>query len=508
MIKEYLLEYFEQSIRLNWERKALSDYNGSTLTYKDVAEKIASYHIMFENIGIDKGDKIALIGKNSTDWAINYIAIIGYGAVAVPILPDFTAKDIYNIVAHSDSKLLFISDFIWPNVKADEFKSLQAIFSLESPSLLADYSGNHQQIIDELDKEYRTKFPVGLNASNFQLAKVSNEKLAQISYTSGTTGFSKGVMLKHNSLAANIRYARNNMPLNAGDSILSFLPLGHAYGLAFELLFPFSLGCHITFLTKSPSPQVIMKAFSEIKPNLILSVPLIIEKIFKNQILPQITKPHMKILLKTPIINDLIYKKILAKLTVIFGGNFRELVIGGAPFCHNAETFFKRIGFPFAIGYGMTECGPLISYASWTEFRPSAVGKPVDTLQVKIASSDPINEIGEILIKGENVMDGYYKNEEATKASFTDDGWLKSGDLGHLDKDGFIYIKGRNKNMLLGPSGQNIYPEELESKLVDRPYVLESLVIMRNKKITALIYPNREKAKQENLSAEALEKII
>lgn len=508
MIKENLIEYFETSVKLHWERKSLSDYNGNTFLYKEVAEKIKRYHILFENAGIAEGDKIALIGKNSTGWAINFLAVVSYGAVAVPILPDFKAQDIYNIVEHSDSKLLFISDFIWPNVNAEDFKTIAAIFSLETLAILKDFTGAHQKVMDNLDTHYLKKYPNGLDAENFAMAKVSNEKLAQISYTSGTTGFSKGVMLSHNSLAANVRYARNNMPLFAGENVLSFLPLGHSYGLAFELLFPFSLGVHITFLTKTPSPQVIMKAFSEIKPNLILSVPLIIEKIFKNQIVPQINKPVMKVLLKTPLINTLIYNKIYAKLNLVFGGNFKELVIGGAPFCVRAETFFKRIGFPFAIGYGMTECGPLVSYASWTEFRPGAVGKPVDTLEVKIDSSDPIHVIGEILLKGENVMDGYYKNDEATKDSFTEDGWLKTGDLGHLDKDGYIYIKGRNKNMLLGSSGQNIYPEELESILADKLYVLESLVIMRKGKITALVYPNMEKAKQNKLNSETVEKII
>ena len=508
MIQENLLEYFEKSIQLNWDRKALSNYNGATFLYKDIAEKIARYHILFEKAGIKKGDKIALIGKNSIGWAVNYIATLSYGAVAVPILPDFTAKDIYNIVEHSDSKLLFISDFIWPNVKAEGFKSIEAIFSLESLDLLTDNTGNHQEILDNLDINFKTKFPTGLNVADFKLAEINNDELAMISYTSGTTGFSKGVMLTHNSLSANVRFARNNMPLEAGHNILSFLPLGHSYGLAFELLFPFSVGCHITFLTKVPSPQIIMKAFSEVKPNLILSVPLIIEKIFKNQVLPQISKPLMKVLLKIPILNNVIYKKILDKLTTVFGGNFKELVIGGAPFCQRGESFFKRIGFPFAIGYGMTECGPLVSYASWTEFRPGAVGKPVDTLEIRIDSTDPINEIGEIQMKGENVMIGYYKNEKATKESFTEDGWLKSGDLGHFDKDGFIYIKGRNKNMLLGASGQNIYPEEIESKLANLPYVMESLVVMRNKKLIALVYPNMEKAKTDKLSTEVLEKII
>jgi long-chain acyl-CoA synthetase len=508
MIHENLIEYFEHSIQLNWERNAISDYNGSSLLFKEVAEKITKYHLLFEKAGIKKGDKIALIGKNSIGWAVNFISTVSYGAVAVPILPDFTAKDIYHIVEHSDSKILFVSDFIWPNLKAEEFKTIQAIFSLETFNLLADFSGQHLQILSELDEAFKLKFPDGLTSKNFHLEKVPNEMLALISYTSGTTGFSKGVMLNHNSLSVNVRFARKHMPLNAGDKILSFLPLGHSYGLAFELLFPFSLGCHITFLTKTPSPQVIMKAFSEIKPNLILSVPLIIEKIYKNQIVPQISKPAMQVLLKIPGINNLIYKKILAKLTAVFGGEFRELVIGGAAFCPSAETFFKRIKFPFAIGYGMTECGPLVSYASWKEFRPGAVGKPVDTLEIRIDSADPINKIGEILIKGENVMEGYYKNPEATKESFTEDGWLKSGDLGHLDKDGFIYIKGRNKNMLLGASGQNIYPEEIESHVADMPYVLENVVIMQNKKLTALIYPNYDKAKTDNLSKESLIEII
>lgn len=508
MIHENLIEYFEESIQLNWERQALSDYKGQDYLYKDVAAKISRYHILFEKAGIMKGDKIALIGKNSTSWAINFIATVSYGAIAVPILPDFKAKDISNIVNHSDAKLLFVSDFIWPNIKKERFDLLEAIFSLESLDLLETFSGNYQQIIENLDQEFQTKYPNGLEASKFRLPKISNEDLAEISYTSGTTGFSKGVMLSHNSLAANVRYARNHMPLKAGDNILSFLPLGHSYGLAFELLFPFSLGCHITFLTKTPSPNIIMKAFSEVKPELILSVPLIIEKIFKNQIVPQIEKPLMKILLKIPLINDLIYKKILAKLTLVFGGNFKELVIGGAAFCTRGESFFKRINFPFAIGYGMTECGPLVSYASWTEFRPGAVGKPVDTLEIKIDSSDPINKIGEILIKGENVMNGYYKNEEATKASFTEDGWLKSGDLGHFDNDGFIYIKGRNKNMLLSSSGQNIYPEEIESQLSNMKFVLESLVVMRDKKLVALVYPNMEKVKLENISQEDLIQIF
>ena len=473
MIQENLINYFEESIQLNWEGKALSDYKGKTYLYKDVAEKITRYHILFEKAGIQKGDKVALIGKNSTGWAINFLSVISYGAIAVPILPDFNAQDIYNIVDHSDSKLLFVSDFIWPSIEASSFSNLGAIFSLESLSVLADYTDKHLHLMNEIDSTFAEKFPNGLGANMFKLGEVGNEEIAEISYTSGTTGFSKGVMLSHNSIACNVRYARNNMPLKAADQILSFLPLGHSYGLAFELLFPFSKGCHITFLTKTPSPQVIMKAFSEIKPDLILSVPLIIEKIFNNQIVPQISKPHMKVLLNVPGLNSIIYKKIFTKLNIVFGGKFKELVIGGAAFSPNAEAFFKRIGFPFAIGYGMTECGPLISYASWKEFRPGAAGKPVDTLEVKIDSPDPINVIGEILIKGENVMNGYYKNESATKESFTEDGWLKSGDLGHLDKEGFIYIKGRNKNMLLGPSGQNIYPEELESRFANLDYVLE-----------------------------------
>ncbi len=508
MIKENLVAYFRDSIKKNWELPSLSDYNGSTYSYGEVAENIVKLHILYEQSGIKRGDKIALIGKNSAHWGIAYLSVITYGAVAVPILPDFKPKDVHHIVNHSGSVFLFSAENIWSTLNPDEMREVKLFFSLETLMPLLTRIEKFEKTVHELGRLLDKRYPAGMSAGNFSLPETDNSELAEISYTSGTTGFSKGVMLLHNSLAANIRFAQNNMPLASGDKIVSFLPLAHAYGLAFEFLFPFTLGCHITFLTKTPSPQIITKAFGEIKPRLILSVPLVIEKIYKKKILPKISEEPLKTLLKIPLVKSLLHKKILKGVSQGFGGNFHEVVVGGAALSEEIERFFKTIKFPITVGYGMTECGPLVSYAPWKEARLGSCGRPVDTLEVKIDSDDPQNKPGEILIKGENVMVGYYKNEDATKKAIDKEGWLHSGDLGVMDKEGFIYIKGRSKSMILGPSGQNIYPEEIESVINNRACVAESIVVQRNNKLVALVYPDEETVRQRNMSEEeVLEKL-
>lgn len=508
MIKENLVLYFEQSIKQNWEKPALSDYKGATLTYSDVAVQIAKIHLLFERNGVRKGDKVSLIGKNASNWAIVYLATVTYGAVIVPILPEFKPNDIHHIVNHSDSVVLFTSNSLFDTMDLARLTGLRAVISLDDFSLKYSPDTMWDDDIKNIDNLFQAKFPYGFNSGLTCFPATANSELAVISYTSGTTGFSKGVMLSHNSLAANIWFARNNMPLKPGDSIVSFLPLAHAYGCAFEFLFPFSIGCHITFLTKTPSPQVIIQAFSEIKPRLILSVPLIIEKIYKKQLLPVISKPAIKLLLKVPLVNLFIHRKIRKKLCDVFGSNFHEVVIGGAAFNAEAEAFLRKIRFPFTVGYGMTECGPLISYSSWKETRLHSAGKNVNTLEVKIDSSDPYTKVGEILVKGDNVMDGYYKNEEATKAVIDEDGWLHTGDQGLVDKNGNIYIKGRSKTMILGPSGQNIYPEEIESLLNNKDFIMESLVIEDKGRLVALLYPDYEMADSRRISEEQLQHLF
>lgn len=508
MIKENLVDYIANSFNDNWGMPALSDYKGDALTYGEVAHKIARLHLLFERNGIQKDDKISLIGKNSSTWAVVYLATITYGAVIVPILPEFRPNDIHHIVNHSDSVLLFSDDQIGATLAMSEMPNIKAIFSLADLSVKTAINASFAEDTANMEVLFSAKYKEGFKATSFILPQISNAELAEISYTSGTTGFSKGVMLAHNSLAANLRFARENMPLKSGDNIVSFLPLAHAYGCSFEFLFPFSLGCHITFLTKTPSPQIITQAFAEIRPRLILSVPLIIEKIYKKQILPAITKPSLAFLLKIPGVNNLLYRKINRKIMAVFGGNFHEIVIGGAPFSVEAESFFRRINIPITVGYGMTECGPLISYASAKTSRYQSAGRKVDTLELKIDSEDPYNVVGEILVRGENVMLGYYKNPEATYAVIDKEGWFHTGDLGQLDSEENIYIKGRSKTMILGASGQNIYPEEIESLLNNKFGVLESLVVDDNGKLKAIIYPDYETVEAKKIGNVRLEEIM
>jgi long-chain acyl-CoA synthetase len=503
MIKERLIGYIEQSIKQNWNIEALSNYKESGYSYRDIAERMMKLHIFFSEAGIKKGDKIALVGRNSANWCVVYLAVISYGAVIVPVLPDFKPEDHTNIINHSDSKILFVDDKIWETYDFGKMQAIMAVVSLENISYITSREENLKHIYSRLDEKFNKSYP-GLKPENIRFSDISNDNLAVISYTSGTTGFSKGVMITHNSLAANVRYAQKNMPLKPGDPVVSFLPLAHTYGCAFEFLFPFTYGCHITILSKTPTPQIVLQAFGEIKPRLILSVPLVIEKIYKKQIIPVISKPMMKILLAVPGLNSILFKKIREKLTHSFGGRFMEIVIGGAAFNADTEKFFRKIGFKFTVGYGMTECGPLISYASWDTTKLGASGRAVDTLEVTIDSPDPEKQVGEIILRGENVMTGYYKNEEATDAVIDKNGWMHTGDLGVIDREGNIFIKGRSKSMILGPSGKNIYPEEIESVINNQKYVTESLVISEDNKLFGLIFPDYDQVKKENLSDKQL----
>jgi len=507
MLDKKFVTYLEESIIKNWDYSALSDYEGESFTYSEVASCIKQFHKLFKGIDIKQGDKIALVGKNSARWGILYLSIVSYGATAVPVLPDFKPDDLHEIVNHSDSVLLFLGGTLTGKLEISKMPALQGIIAIDNYSLLKSQSENLNAIfaLDGFDVKQRK---VKEDKLKFKLPQVENSNLAIISYTSGTTGFTKGVMLQNNSLAANIRFAQRNMPLVAGDKIVSFLPLSHAFGAAFEFLFPFTMGCHITILTKTPSPQIIMKAFGEIKPALILSVPLVIEKIYKNKLLPMLRKQHIKILLSTPIIKNILLKKFNSKLREVFGNKFKELIIGGAPINNEAEAFFKKMNFPFTVGYGMTECGPLISYEKWTKFVSGSAGKVVDTLEIKIDSPDPENITGEIMVKGENVMVGYYKNEKATREIITEDGWLHTGDIGVIDKEGNIHIKGRSKSMILGSNGKNIYPEEIESIFDNRFAVGESLIVHRDNKLVALIYPDFETVEKANILPDELIKIF
>lgn len=507
MLQENFSRYLFSSINKNWQYRALSDYQGESFHYHDVAGHVVTIHRFFKEAGIQPGDKIALIGKNSARWGILYITTVTYGAVIVPIMPDFKPDDLQQIVDHSDSVFLFAEDAIFEKMDPAKMSKLNGVISINTLALILHSSDKVKEAFDKSDfSSIKPSFYE--KGEKLDLPEIPGEQLAVFSYTSGTTGFTKGVMLPHRSLAANMKFAHEHMPLNPGDKIVSFLPLAHTFGAAFELLFPFTLGCDITILTKTPSPQVIIKAFQEVKPSLILSVPLVIEKIYKKQVLPVISKPLMKVILAIPGLNNIILKKIREKLVAVFGGNFRELIIGGAAFNAEAEEFFRKMGFPFTVGYGMTECGPLISYVDWRHSRPGSAGITVDTMEMKIDSPDPYKVSGEIMVKGDNVMLGYYKNEEATTAILDPDGWLHTGDLGRTDKDGHIYIRGRIKSLILGPSGKNIYPEEIEAHFNNKNFVAESLVVMREEKLVALVCPDFEEMEKAGVKQEQLPELF
>ena len=506
MIKERLSDYILNTIKENWDINALADYGtDNILKYSDVAKNILKIHTAFKKLDIHKGEKIALCGANSVNWALTYISIVSYGAVVVPILVDFSKEDIASIIKDSGSKFLFADKRIIEAIDNGTLSSLNKSFYLESFDTFIqkneDSKNNKKEnIFNDIEIN-------DLSKDTFNLTIFENDTLATIIYTSGTTGFSKGVMLNHNSLAANIRFAIANMPVKANDHILSFLPLAHVFGCLFDFLFPFSKGACIYMLNAIPSPNILLKAFSEVRPNLILMVPLIIEKIYIKKILPTIEKPLISKLLKLPIVSSLLKSKIRNNLTEAFGGNFYELIIGGSALNADVEKFLMDIGFKFTVGYGMTECGPLISYGPWNKHVARSCGYIIDTLEVKI-DAEKEGEVGEIMVKGENVMQGYYKNYKATADVLSKDGWLRTGDLGVLGENNRIFIRGRSKNMLLGASGQNIYPEEIESKLNTMPYIVESLVVQRDNKLHALIYLDNERVKAESLSAEDINNLI
>lgn len=494
MIKENFIKLYENSFRENWDLPCYTDYGENIdYTYGEVAKKIAELHLLFKHCSLRRGDKIAVIGKNNSHWCIAYMATITYGAIIVPILQDFTPNDVHHIVNHSESVFLFTSDSIWETLEEEKLTSIRGILSLTDFRCLHQRDGETiQKYIKNISTAMENHYPDGYTSKQVQYTSLSNEKVMLLNYTSGTTGFSKGVMLTGNNLAGNVTFGIRTELLKRGDKVLSFLPLAHAYGCAFDFLTATAVGTHVTLLGKIPSPKILMKAFEEVKPSLIITVPLVIEKIYKNVIQPLINKRGMKWALNIPLLDNQIYSQIRKKLIDALGGRFKEVIIGGAAMNAEVEEFFYKIKFPFTIGYGMTECGPLISYSPWDEFVPGSSGKILDIMEARIYKEDPNANIGEIQVKGENVMVGYYKNTEASQEVFTTDGWLRTGDLGRIDVNGHIFIRGRSKSMILGPSGQNIFPEELESRLNDMPFIQESLIIERNKKLVALVYADYE----------------
>lgn len=505
-MEKSFIAFVEKSIKENWDLDALTDYKGATLQYKDVARKIEKLHILLAESGIKPGDKVAVCGRNSSHWGVAFLAILTYGAVAVPILHEFKADNIHNIVNHSEARLLFVGDMVWEALNEAEMPLLEGIILMTDFTLLVCRSKQLEYAREHLNELFGKKFPRNFRREHVAYRRDEPEELAVINYTSGTTSFSKGVMLPYRSLWSNTQFAFEVLPLKPGDRVVSMLPMAHMYGLAFEFLYEFASGCHVFFLTRMPSPKIIFQAFPEVKPHIVIAVPLIIEKIIKKNVLPKLETLKMKMLLKVPIINDKIKAAVREQMIKGFGGNFYEVIVGGAAFNQEVEKLLKSIDFPYTVGYGMTECGPIICYEDWKRFRMGSCGKAAPRMEVRIDSPDPQHIVGEILTRGDNVMLGYYKNEEATKQIFDADGWLHTGDLGIMDEEGNVTIKGRSKNLLLGPSGQNIYPEEIEEKLNNLPYVAESIVIQQNdNKLAALIYPDFDEAYAQGMSNKDIE---
>ena len=481
---------FEESIRKYWDSPAFTDYRKGTLTYGDVGKKILLLHAILKGRSIIPGEKIALIGPNSSNWAIVYLATVTYGAVIVPILSDFHDDDIQHILIHSESRVLFATKVSAAKIDEERMDKLKTVVSLDTLELISYKDKQLPGKIREIEKKDKDKI-ARVTPESFTLPPDRNEsELSALVYTSGTSGFSKGVMLPYRSLMANIIYARESLRLDMAEQTLSFLPLAHAYAAAFDLLFPFTVGCHITFLEQIPSPKILIESFAEVRPSIIFFVPLILEKLYKKKLAPLLNRNSIKALLKIPLLRRLIYHKIRRRLVGTFGGNFKEIVIGGAALNAEVEDFLRKINLPIAVGYGMTECGPLLTYAPWYEQRSRSAGRAITPVDLKIDSNDQLHQVGEIMVRGKNIMLGYYKNAAATREVLDENGWLRTGDLGVVDSDGFLYIMGRSKSMILGPSGQNIYPEEIESKLNVMPYIQESLVISDNSKLVALVYPD------------------
>ena len=502
------IDYIEQSIIKNWDKDSLTDYKGITLQYKDVARKIAKFHIVLESAGIQPGDKIAVCGRNSAHWAVTFLATITYGAVIVPILHEFKADNIHNIVNHSEAKLLFVGDQAWENLNEDAMPLLEGIASLTDFSSLVSRNEKLTYAFEHRNAIYGQRYPKNFRPEHICYRKDRPEELAIINYTSGTTGYSKGVMLPYRSIWSNVAYCFEMLPVKPGDHIVSMLPMGHVFGMVYDFLYGFSAGAHIYFLTRMPSPKIISQSFSEIKPRVISCVPLIVEKIIKKDILPKVDSKIGKLLLKVPIVNDKIKSLARQAAMEIFGGNFDEIIIGGAPFNAEVEAFLKKIGFPYTIAYGMTECGPIICSSRWDTLKLASCGKATTRMEVRIDSPDPKTHAGEIVCRGANMMLGYYKNPEATAQIIDVNGWLHTGDLGVMDEEGYVTVRGRGKNMLLTSSGQNIYPEEIESKLNNMPYVAESLIVLQHDKLVALIYPDFDDAFAHGLQQNDIQKAM
>ena len=501
-----LNELFEKSFQKYWDFKALTDFHGETLYYRDLVRRVRMIHIGFEKCGLKKGDKVALCGRNQANWAVAFLATVTYGAVVVPILHEFKPGNIQHLVNHSDARIFFVGEQVWEGLSELEMPNLEAIVGLNDFTILYTPDQEIASIRKNINAIYKKIYPDGMKPEDVRFHKDNPEELALINYTSGTTGFSKGVMLPYRSLLSNILFGWEVLPqVSNGAKVVSMLPSAHMYGLMFELLFELSSGCHVHFLTRTPSPKVIAEAFQNVKPKVIIAVPMIIEKIYKQKLLPLLKRPSIKVMLRMPFIDQKIKRRIHDELVKAFGGEFVEIIIGGAPLNHEVEPFLKSINLAFTVGYGLTECGPIVSYAAWDKRPLYSCGKAAPRMTIRIDSTDPLSVPGEIQLKGDNVMLGYYKNPEATEEIFTPDGWLKTGDMGTMDKDGYLFIKGRSKTMILGPNGQNIYPEEIESSINNMSYVSECLVIMEDGKLVALVYPDFEKAAADGLPDTAMD---
>lgn len=497
--------FIQDSIRKNWDLAALTDYKGATLHYRDLARRIAKLHILFEEAGVKRGDRIALCGKNCSNWAVVCLATMSYGAVLVPILHEFKPNSVHDIVNHSESKLLFAGEHVWENLNESLMPDLTGIITIDDLTLAISRNENLTEARNHLNELFGRRYPKDFRPSDVNYPMTGPDELAMINYTSGSTGFSKGVMLPNRSIMNNRVFAQSVIPdLKPGDKIISILPMAHMYSFSFEFFYELTLGCHVYFLTRLPSPKVIFQAFQDIKPRIIISVPLVIEKIIKKNVLPRLETTGMKLLLKVPVVNEQINKKIRDELINSFGGNFYEIIIGGAAFNQEVETFLHSVRFPYTVGYGATECGPIICYEDWKSFVPGSCGKAALNMEVRVLSEDPEKIPGEIICRGPNVMLGYYKNEKLTQETIDEDGWMHTGDLGIIDRNGNVFIKGRSKNMILGPSGQNIYPEEIEEKINNMPYVAESIVVSECEKLVALVYPDFDEARGASLTNEQI----
>ena len=495
---------YEASFKKNWERPAISNYQGVTLKFGDVARRMEKLHIMFEECGLQKGDKVAICSRNQANWAVSFLAAMTYGAVPVPLLHEFKSSNIHHLVNHSEAKILFVDDVIWEGLTETEMPDLHAIIQVNTFKLLYAKDEHIVEAREHLNELFGKKYPMAFTADALNYYEDAADELAIINYTSGTSGFSKGVMIPYRAVLSNIQFAKIALPqLDNTSSVVSMLPSAHMYGLMFEVLYELSVGCHVHFLSRVPSPKIIMQALAEVKPNVVIAVPLVIEKIYKSKVKPVLEKAGIKFAMKVPGLDQVVLNKVRTELINAFGGEFYEVIVGGAAFNKEVEAFFKRMNFPITVGYGMTECAPIITYDDWKEEKLYSCGKVAPNMEIKIDSADPVNTPGEILVRGANVFLGYYRNEEATAAVFTEDGWFKTGDMGIIDEDGSLFIKGRSKCMILGPSGQNIYPEEVETVINTRPYVIDSLVVEEDGGLTAIIFPDFQQGAKEGMSQKA-----